>query len=147
MEFNTDYALSKALLGRYFSESLRPSIKLWINKDGQELLSWDNLVKKSSKAKAKAFIHGNTYLEQCCPKRKRLLKMSINSQDNQVKKTKAIAPQTRAHSPPVNQSETYKRAWREKKQICWERWGHKKAGSATSQEDISKFNVSEVNAT
>ena len=56
MEFDADCAPSEGLLGRYFYESLRPSIKLWIDKEGQEQLGWDDLVKKTTMAKAKARI-------------------------------------------------------------------------------------------
>lgn len=42
-------------------------------------MSWDDLVSAANKAKAKARIHGNYYLNQQYPKDKHLLKININS--------------------------------------------------------------------
>ena len=56
MEFDADYTLLETLLGQSFYEKLRPLIKLWIDENGRELFAWDDLVKKSLKAKAKAKI-------------------------------------------------------------------------------------------
>ncbi len=64
--------------------------------------------------------------------------MSLNTWDNQAKKSKATALQTKAHSLPAGQSEVSERARREKK---WMRQGHGKASPATSQEDASEANV------
>lgn len=56
IEFVTDCTLLETLLGQYFYEDLRPLIKVWINKDGQELFTWNDLIKKKSRAEAKAKI-------------------------------------------------------------------------------------------
>lgn len=53
MEFDDKCAPSKGVLGRYFYEDLRPSIKLWIVEEGRELDGWDDLVKKATRAEAK----------------------------------------------------------------------------------------------
>lgn len=42
-------------LGRYFYDSFRPSIKLWIADIGDEF-SWDNLVDAANKAEARTNI-------------------------------------------------------------------------------------------
>lgn len=44
------------LLGRYFYKGLKPSIKLWIDEEGQKLDGWDALIKKITRAKTKARI-------------------------------------------------------------------------------------------
>lgn len=75
---------------------------------------WDNLVSIANKTKAKAPIHGNIYLNQYCLKEKRLLKMSITSQNNQAKKPKAITPQTKAN-PPAKKLKAFKKAKKKKK--------------------------------
>ena len=56
MKLDADCSPSEVLLGQYFYESLRPSIKLWIDEEGREQLAWDDLVKKPTKAEAKAKI-------------------------------------------------------------------------------------------
>lgn len=56
-------------------------------------------------AKARALIYENIYLNQRCPKGKRLLKMSINFRDNQAKKPKATALPAKANTLKSNQSE------------------------------------------
>lgn len=56
MEFDIKCALIENILGQYFYKSLKPSIKLWIDKKDQKLDSWDVLVKKAIRAKAKAKI-------------------------------------------------------------------------------------------
>lgn len=63
MEFGTDCVSLKALLARYFYKSLEPLIKLWINEDGRKLFTWNDSVKKSSKAKTKAKIQNNYNLD------------------------------------------------------------------------------------
>lgn len=69
-------------------------------------MSWDDLVSAANKSRTKARIHANTHLGQRCPKKKRLLKMSINSEDNQAEKSKAIALLAKANSPKSDKSET-----------------------------------------
>ncbi len=72
-------------LGRTFYNGLRPSIKLWIVDIGEDM-PWDNLIRAANKAEVRAKIQGSTYLDQQCPKRKRPLKMSLNSWDDQLEK-------------------------------------------------------------
>lgn len=52
-------------------------------------MSWDKLV-NTTKAKAR-IVYRNNYLDQLSPKANQSLKMSINFQDNQTEKSKAIA--------------------------------------------------------
>ncbi len=49
-------------------------------------MSWDNLIKAANKAKVRAKIQKSTHPDQECPKGKQLLKMSLNSWDNQLEK-------------------------------------------------------------
>ncbi len=77
MEFDTDYAPSEGVLGRYFYEGLRPSIKLWIVEEGRELDGWDDLIKKATRAEAKAKIQGNRDLDQRCPRGNRPIYTTI----------------------------------------------------------------------
>lgn len=67
MIFDVDYIPSENVFGRYFYEGLRPLIKLWIIKKGQELDIWNNLIKKTTRAEAKTKIQGNQNLNQCYP--------------------------------------------------------------------------------
>lgn len=94
MEFEADYSPSKALLGQFFYESLRLLIKIWIDKEGQKLLAWDDLVERLSKVKAKVKIWNNRNLDQYCHKKKQLLKVLKKAHDNQLEKTQPKASLT-----------------------------------------------------
>lgn len=74
---------------------------------------WDNLISTANKANAQACIHANIYPDQQCAKGKQLLKISINSWDDQIKKTKSAAPQTKTNPPISNQLKTSKNAKKE----------------------------------
>ena len=54
LEFDADSAPIEGRLGRTFYNSLRPSIKLWIDKVDRERLSWKKLVTTANRAEAKA---------------------------------------------------------------------------------------------
>lgn len=54
MKFDAKCALSEDFLIWYFDNGLRSLIKLWINKKSQELDDWEELIKKTTKTKAKA---------------------------------------------------------------------------------------------
>ncbi len=108
-------------------------------------MPWDDLIRAANKAEARAKIQESTHLDQRCPKKRRSLKMSLNSRDNQAE-SKATAPQTKAHSLPAGQLEVSRRAWREKKQMRRGRQGHREASPAKSQEDISKTDASKADA-
>lgn len=56
MKFDANYTPKKASLGQYFYENPRQSIKLWLNKEGQDELAWENLVKKIVKVEFQAEI-------------------------------------------------------------------------------------------
>lgn len=73
MKFDTDFAPSRVFLDRYLYEDFRPLIKLWIDENGRELLSWDDFIQKSSQAKAKAKIQNIQDLDQYNPWDKRSL--------------------------------------------------------------------------
>lgn len=68
LEFGTNHASEKGQLGRYFYEGFKPSIKLWIVKKNQKLDGWNSLVKKATRAKAKACISDNNYLDLQFPR-------------------------------------------------------------------------------
>ncbi len=76
---------------------------------------WDNLIRAANKAEARAKIQRSIHLNQWCPKGKRLLKMSLNSRDDQAKKAKATLPQAKASSPASDQSEAPEKIRKEKK--------------------------------
>ena len=59
-------------------------------------MPWDNLVSTANKAEAKAKIEGSTHLDQRCHKRKQPLKMSLNSQDNQLERAQKSGTTPRA---------------------------------------------------
>lgn len=58
----------------------------------------NNLVSTANKAKTRAKIHGNTHLDQRCPKEKRPLKISLNFWDDQAdKKVTALQAKDKAN--------------------------------------------------
>ena len=58
-------------------------------------MPWDDLVSAANKAETRTKIQKSTYLDQWYPKRKQLLKMSFNFQDNQPERAQksGITPQ------------------------------------------------------
>ena len=56
MEFDVKCSPLEDLFIWYFYKGLKPSIKLLINKKGQKLDGWKELIRKATKAKAKAKI-------------------------------------------------------------------------------------------
>ncbi len=52
---------------------------------------WDDPIRVANKAEARAKIQGSTHLDQQCLKRKRSLKISLNSRDDPAKKTMATS--------------------------------------------------------
>ncbi len=122
LEFNANNAFGERQLGQTFYDGLRPSIKLWIANIGEDM-PWDDLIRAANKAEARAKIQGSTYLDQQFPKRKRPLKMSLNTCDDQAEKTKAILLQTKASPPVSDQSEVTKKA-KEKARKEKKRRGH-----------------------
>ncbi len=103
LEFDANNALGEGQLGRTFYDGLKPLIKLWIANVGADM-PWDDLIRAANKAEARARIQESTHLDQWGPKEKRPLKMSLNSQDDQVEKPKATAPPAKADSPKSDQS-------------------------------------------
>lgn len=69
-------------------------------------MSWDNPVSAANRTEAKACIYGNTHLDEHCPKGKGLLKISINSWDDQAEKSKGTALPAKANFSKSDQSET-----------------------------------------
>ncbi len=110
-KFDANNAPQEGQLGRTFYNGLRPSIKLWIADMGEDML-WDDLIKAANKAKARAKSQESTHLDHRCRKGKQLLKMSLNSRDNQTK-----APQAKDKANPVEQvSETEKSSEKARKE-------------------------------
>ncbi len=121
LEFDANNALGEGQLGRTFYDGLRPSIKLWTADIGEDI-PWDDLVRAANKAEARARIQGSTHLDQRYPKRKRPLKKSLNSRDDQAKKLKATDLPAKADPPKSDQSEAsnkirkdQKKKWQKKK--------------------------------
>ncbi len=73
-------------------------------------MPWDNLIRLANKAEARVKIQRSTHLDQWYIKVKQPLKMSLNSCDDQAKKTKATPVQTKASPPMFNQSKITKKA-------------------------------------
>ncbi len=142
LEFDANNVSQEGQLGLTFYDGLRPSIKLWIAKIGEDL-PWHDLIRATNKVEARTKIQRSTHLDQRCPKRKQPLKMSLNAWNDQAEKPKAIAPQARAYSPLASQSEASGGAQRERKQT---RWGHREASPAKSQEDASETDASKIDA-
>lgn len=65
----------EAYLGQYFYENCRPSVKLWRNVKSQKDLTWDNLVKKTTRTISKAKILKDRDLEEYYLWDKKLLKL------------------------------------------------------------------------
>ncbi len=123
LEFDANNAPQEGQLGHTFYDGLRPSIKLWIAGIGEDI-PWNDLIKAANKAEVRAKIQGSTYLDQWCPKRKRPLKMSLNSRDDQTN-----APQAKDKANPAKQvSEAEKsseKARIEKKKKGRQRWSER----------------------
>ena len=68
VEFDPRCAPTKEMLYRYFHKSLKPSIRLWIDKEGQDLDGWNALIKRALQAEAKAKIQASASrdLDQNC---------------------------------------------------------------------------------
>lgn len=68
MKFDAKCIFLGDLLVWYFYKGLRPLIKLWIDKEGRELDGWKKLIKKATRAKAKAKMQlaSSHNIDQCC---------------------------------------------------------------------------------
>lgn len=68
MEFDAKCVPSEDLLAQYFYKAFRPSIKLWIDEEGRELDGWKDLIKKVTRAEAKAGMQppANREMDQRC---------------------------------------------------------------------------------
>ncbi len=64
-------------------------------------MPWDDLIRATNKAEARAKIQGSTHQDQRYFKGKRLLKMSLNSRDNQADKKQL---QAKKKARPIKQS-------------------------------------------
>ncbi len=71
-------------------------------------MPWDDLVSTANKAEAKAKTQKSIYLDQQSPKGKRPLKMSFNSQDNQLKNAQNLARPHRAKARPARPNKRIK---------------------------------------
>ena len=73
---------------------------------GRQQLPWDKLVKAANYAEAKARIHNNQQLDQCCPKEKRPLKLTLKDSNELSSEKTMAAPlqQKSAVSPQFEQA-------------------------------------------
>ncbi len=85
MEFDTNNAPKEGQLVGTFYDGLKYSIKLWIN-NIEEDMPWDNLVKVANNAEDRVKIQGSIHLDPQFLKGKRLLKMSLNTRNDQPEK-------------------------------------------------------------
>lgn len=119
---------------RYFKESLKPSIKVEINQDATQLDTYEKLVAKVVKAKAKAGMQPGLYIQETdlnCPQKNQLghtMAHKIQTQgfskdhtlkNNRLKKPKAFAFGSK-------QPESSKKAWKKKKKKWRKKKGNKK---------------------
>lgn len=79
MEFETRYTLIEDILSQYFHKDFSLLIKLWINREGQKLDSWNVLITKTKRAKAKAKIKASAShkMNQHCHRGYRLLNTKL----------------------------------------------------------------------
>ena len=131
VEFDVDGALGKSNLIQFFQEGLKPLIKAQMEPRSQEYDSWDELVKKTVAAEAKANLKPSYYsqdMDNCCPKRNRpshtILSKYQSSRDNHPEKEKTWTLQVQkkltwspsSGSPwPDNDDSAKKKACKEKK--------------------------------
>ena len=124
VEFDPRCASTKDVLCRHFYKGLRPSIRLWIDKEGQDLDGWNALIKKAIQAKAKAKIQASASrdLDQQCHQRNQSVHiLSAKAQAHLVKDSWVEKPKARALEstiPPQSNSELSTKARREKKKDC-----------------------------
>lgn len=104
MEFDVKYTLLKDFLVQYFNKNLKPLIKLWIDKKRRELEDQKDLIKKPTRAMAKAKMQSCTShnIDQRCYCGNQLVHASLHkaSKDSKVEepKTKDQKPK----SPNLN---------------------------------------------
>lgn len=102
-------------------------IKLWIDKEGRELDGWKKLIKKATRAKAKAKMQlaSRHNIDQCCYRGSQPVHTSLdkasNSKDFRIEKSKPKAQEPKAlnsnSSSLLNQrrnTETSNKAWKKK---------------------------------
>ena len=136
VEFDADGALVKSNLIRFFREGLKPSIKAQIEPRSQEYDSWDELVKKTVVAKAKANLQPSYYsrdMDNRCPKGNRLSHTNLwkhrSSRDDHLEKEKSQNPQVQKKStqppsscsPRPDSNETSKKKARKEKKKKYRR--------------------------
>ncbi len=70
-------------------------------------MPWDDLIRTTNKAKARAKIQESTHLDQRCHKEKQPLKINLNSRDDQTDKK---APQAKDKTNPAEQGSKAKKS-------------------------------------
>ena len=109
------------MLCQYFYKGFKPSIRLWIDKEGQNLDGWNALIKKTIRAKAKAKIQASASrdFDQQCHQGNRLVHTSAAKAEAQSVKDswveKPMAWASELSIPPWPNSELSDKARREKK--------------------------------
>ena len=126
-EFDTRCAPTEEVLCRYFYEGLRPSIRLWIDEEGRELDGWSALVKKATRAEAKAKIQASVSrdTDQYCHRGNRPMHttaakanpQSQTTKDSRPEESKVRGPESTVSTAPPrsNSSESSAKARRDKK--------------------------------
>ena len=123
VEFDPRCAPTEDVLCRYFYEGLRPSIRLWVDEEGRELDGWDALVKKATRAEAKAKMQASVSrdIDQQCHRGSRPMHTTAakaNTHAQSTKDPRVEEPKVRGPEPTTpcsNNSEFSGRARREKK--------------------------------
>lgn len=129
MLFDAKCAPSEDLLVWYFYNGLRPSIKLWIDKEGWKLDGWEELIKKATKVKVKAKMQltSSHDMDQRSYYKNRPVYASLNksTKDSKIEVPKQKDQELKAlnNSLRPDQGENIKtsdKAWKEKKKY-WRR--------------------------
>ena len=133
LDFDADRAPLEDQLGRTFYDALRSSIKLWIDEVGRQQLPWDKLVKAANKDKANAQIHNNQHLDQCCPKGKQPLKLTLKDSNKQTSENTKVAPSQQKSAGSPQSKQAAEKAWKEKKKNWHRKKRERKEAGANSE--------------
>ena len=141
LEFDTRCAPTEDVLCRYFYEGLRPSIRLWIDEEGRELDGWDSLVKRATRAEAKAKMQASVSrdIDQHCHRGNRTMHTTAGkaqvqtTKDFRAEEPKAWPQKARPQQQQQQQAETTKKSRKKKdRQFARDRQGSTPATGVNS---------------
>ena len=123
IKFVLDYAPEEDTMIWYFQEGLQPSVQFEIEQRGQELDSFEGIVKKAVDAEAKAALRPHSYarnINQHCLWGSRPSAAKTNTQGQLMKDARIEEPKPKSQeqkASPLQRSdstETFEQAWNEK---------------------------------